>query len=122
MRSPMRFSSSCRPASVAQFMKQFVERGLDKSGIKLIATGDVTDDDILNGMGDAVLGDHHDAPLFGSPRQPGEQGVRRGVQEAANNGLRPNFMAVGGYDGMHLIYDGAQEDQWRGGARRSSMR
>ena len=23
----------------------------------------------------------------------------------ANNGLRPNFMAVGGYDGMHLIYE-----------------
>lgn len=28
----------------AAFMKQFSERGLDKSGIKLIATGDVTDD------------------------------------------------------------------------------
>ena len=40
----------------AQFMKQFVERGLDKSGIKLIATGDVTDDDQLNGMGDVALG------------------------------------------------------------------
>ena len=23
----------------------------------------------------------------------------------ANNGLRPNFMSVGGYDGMHLIYE-----------------
>ena len=23
----------------------------------------------------------------------------------ANNGLRPNFMAVSGYDGMHLIYE-----------------
>jgi len=23
----------------------------------------------------------------------------------ANDGLRPNFMAVAGYDGMHLIYD-----------------
>src|SRR6188472_2118267 len=40
----------------AQFVKQFVERGLDKSGIKLIATGDVTDDDQLNGMGDVVVG------------------------------------------------------------------
>src|SRR3569833_2677789 len=46
----------------AQFVKQFVERGLDKSGVKLIATGDVTDDDQLNGMGDAVVGEltaHH---------------------------------------------------------------
>ena len=36
----------------AIFMKQFVERGLDKSGVKLIGTGDVTDDDLL-----AVIGD-----------------------------------------------------------------
>ena len=49
-------------------MKQFTERGLDKAGIKLIGPGDVTDDDLLNGMGDAVIGvvtahlysaDHH---------------------------------------------------------------
>ena len=40
----------------AQFMKQFGERGLDKAGIKLIATGDVTDDDQLNDMGDVALG------------------------------------------------------------------
>src|ERR1700756_5983068 len=38
------------------FVKHFVERGLDKSGVKLIATGDVTDDDQLNGMGEAVVG------------------------------------------------------------------
>ena len=38
------------------FMKQFAERGLDKSGIRLIGTGDVTDDDILNDMGDVALG------------------------------------------------------------------
>jgi branched-chain amino acid transport system substrate-binding protein len=40
----------------AQFMKQFGERGLDKAGIRLIATGDVTDDDQLNDMGDVALG------------------------------------------------------------------
>src|SRR5256712_11336450 len=38
------------------FAKQFAERGLDKAGIKLIGPGDVTDDDLLNGMGDAVIG------------------------------------------------------------------
>src|SRR5215831_6939930 len=40
----------------AIFVRQFVERGLDKAGIKIIGPGDVTDDDILNGMGDAVIG------------------------------------------------------------------
>ena len=46
----------------APFMKQFAERGLDKAGIRLIATGDVTDDDQLNDMGDVALGvvnSHH---------------------------------------------------------------
>src|SRR3954464_8219325 len=38
------------------FMKQYAERGLDKAGIKVIGPGDVTDDDLLNNMGDAVLG------------------------------------------------------------------
>ncbi|WP_275428432.1 hypothetical protein, partial [Enterobacter cloacae] len=45
-----------------QFVKQFIERGLDKAGVKLIGTGDVTDDDLLNDMGDAILGvvtSHH---------------------------------------------------------------
>ena len=38
------------------FMKQFSERGLDRSGIKIIGPGDVMDDELLNGMGDAALG------------------------------------------------------------------
>ena len=54
----------------AQFMKQFGERGLDKAGIRLIATGDVTDDDLLNDMGDVAVGvvnahlysAHHNSP------------------------------------------------------------
>ena len=38
------------------FVKQFVERGLDKAGIKIIGPGDVTDDDQIKGMGDTVIG------------------------------------------------------------------
>ncbi len=87
----------------AQFVKQFVERGLDKSGIKLIATGDVTDDDQLNGMGDVVMGviNAHNY----SANHPSD--LNKKYVEAfkkANGGLRPNFMSVGGYDGMALIY------------------
>ena len=88
----------------AQFVKQFIERGLDKSGMKLIATGDVTDDDQLNGMGDAVVGvinahnysANHDSALNKTYVE---------AFKKANGGLRPNFMSVGGYDGMHLIYE-----------------
>ncbi|MBX6317967.1 ABC transporter substrate-binding protein [Pigmentiphaga sp.] len=85
------------------FMKQFAERGLDKAGIKLIGTGDVTDDDILNDMGNVALGVvtsmHYSAALD----NPANKSYVAGMAKA-NNGLRPNFHSVGGYDGMHLIY------------------
>jgi branched-chain amino acid transport system substrate-binding protein len=98
----------------AQFMKQFVERGLDKGGIKLIATGDVTDDDILNGMGDVALGTittHYYSAAHDSP----ENKAFVDAFKKANNGMRPNFMAVGGYDGMHLVYEGLKKTNGAGG-------
>jgi branched-chain amino acid transport system substrate-binding protein len=98
----------------AQFMKQFVERGLDKSGVKLIGTGDVTDDDILNGMGEVALGaisSHHYSAAHESP----ENKAFVDAFKKANNNMRPNFMAVGGYDGMHLIYEGLKKAQGAGG-------
>jgi branched-chain amino acid transport system substrate-binding protein len=85
-------------------VKQFVERGLDKSGIKLIGTGDLTDDDLLPGMGDAVIGTVT-AHMY-SAAHPSEK--NKAFVEAfkkANNGMRPNFMAVGAYDGIHLAYE-----------------
>ena len=87
----------------AIFMKQFVERGLDKSGVKLIGTGDVTDDDLLAVIGDSALGavtTHHYSAAHDSP----ENKAFVAAFEAANGGLRPNFMAVGAYDGMALVY------------------
>ena len=79
----------------AIFMKQFAERGLDKSGIKLIGTGDVTDDDLLAEIGDPALGavtTHHYSAAHDSP----ENKAFVEAFEKANNGMRPNFMAVGG--------------------------
>ena len=35
--------------------------------------------------------------------------------QKANKNMRPNFMAVGGYDGMRVIYEGAQGHQGQGG-------
>ncbi len=87
----------------AVFAKQYVERGMDKSGIKLIATGDVTDDDVLNNMGDAVLGVVTAMPYSAAhPSEMNKQYVA--AFKAANNGMRPNFMSVFGYDGMHAVY------------------
>jgi branched-chain amino acid transport system substrate-binding protein len=91
----------------AALMKQFSERGMDKAGIKLIGTGDITDDDILNSMGDVAHGvvtSHHYSASHNSPLN------KKFVAafEKANAGLRPNFMAVGGYDGMRVIYEAAK--------------
>jgi branched-chain amino acid transport system substrate-binding protein len=88
----------------AQFVKQFVERGLDKSGIKLIATGDVTDDDQLNGMGDVVIGVINTHNYSAAHDSAANKAFVEAFKKA-NAGMRPNFMAVGGWDGMHLIYE-----------------
>src|SRR3984957_3936339 len=88
----------------AIFVRQFLERGLDKAGIKIIGPGDVTDDDVLNGMGDAVIGTvtaHFYSADHGSPANK----AYVAAVEKADNNMRPNFMSVGGYDGMHLIYE-----------------
>jgi branched-chain amino acid transport system substrate-binding protein len=88
----------------APFVKQFLERGLDKAGIKIIGPGDVTDDDVLNGMGDQVLGTVT-AHFYSADHNSPANKAYVTAFEKANNGMRPNFMAIGGYDGMHLMYE-----------------
>jgi branched-chain amino acid transport system substrate-binding protein len=87
----------------ATFMKQFAERGLDKAGIRLIGPGDVTDDDLLPQMGDAVLG-VVTAHMYSADHPSAKNKAYVAAFTKANN-FRPNFMSVGGYDGMHLIYE-----------------
>src|SRR5947208_11157569 len=85
------------------FMKQYAERGLDKAGIKVIGPGDVTDDDLLNNMGDAVLGTVT-AHLY-SAAHPSAMNKDFVAAYKKAYGNRPGFMAVSGYDGIHLIYE-----------------
>lgn len=88
----------------AIFTKQYVERGLDKSGIRLIATGDLTDDDILAKYGDSVLGVITAGP-YSAAHPSAKNKAYVTAFGKANAGMRPNFMSVGGYDGMHVIYE-----------------
>ena len=85
------------------FMKQYAERGLDKAGIKLIGPGDVTDDDLLPGMGDVAIGTVT-AHMYSADHPSEKNKAYVAAFEKANN-FRPNFMSVGGYDGMNLIYE-----------------
>jgi branched-chain amino acid transport system substrate-binding protein len=97
----------------AAFMKQFGERGLDKSGIKLIATGDVTDDDQLNDIGDVALGvvnSHHY-----SAAHPSALNKKFVAAFESANKFRPNFMAVAGYDGMRVITKALEATKGQGG-------
>ena len=84
------------------FMKGFTERGLDKAGIRLISTGDLTDEDVLDAIGDPALGlitSFHYAEAHKSP----ENKAYTEAYYKAYPKDRPNFMSVGGYDGMQLI-------------------
>jgi branched-chain amino acid transport system substrate-binding protein len=90
------------------FVRQFLERGLDKAGIKIIGPGDVTDDDVLNRMGDQVIGTVT-AHYYSAYHQSAMNKDYAAAISKANNNMRPNFMSVGGYDGMHLIYEALEK-------------
>jgi branched-chain amino acid transport system substrate-binding protein len=85
------------------FAKQFAERGLGKSGIKIIGPGDLTTDDDLNNMGDQMLGMITAGPYSAAHKSELNKTYVSSILKA--NNFRPDFVAVGGYDGMHLIYE-----------------
>ena len=85
------------------FMKAFEERGLAKEGIQVIGPGDVTDDDVLNAIGEPVVGvitSHHYSAAHDSPEN---KAFVKAFGEVQKDLKRPNFMGVGGYDGMAAI-------------------
>ena len=89
-------------------MKQFEDRGLKQAGIRLIGTGDVTDDDLLESMGAPAVGIITSFHYSAAHDSPENKAYVDGFMKA-NNGMRPNFHSVGGYDGMHLIYEAVKK-------------
>jgi branched-chain amino acid transport system substrate-binding protein len=85
------------------FAKQFLERGMDRSAIRIIGPGDITDDDELPGMTDAMLGivtaHHYSAVHDSAPNKAYVADFEKAY------GKRPNFISVGAYDAMHLIFE-----------------
>ncbi|CAM5534287.1 ABC transporter substrate-binding protein [Eoetvoesiella caeni] len=84
------------------FLKGYKERGLDTAGIRLISTGDLTDEDVIDAMGQAAVGvvtsmhyaEAHDSAL--------NKAYTDSYYKAYPK-KRPNFMSMAGYDGMHLV-------------------
>jgi branched-chain amino acid transport system substrate-binding protein len=90
-------------AQPAALGKAFAERGIDAKKVKIIGTGEVGDEASLKGMGDAGLGIitvwHYD---WNDPSNMNKEFVKAYNAEFKRN---PDFGAVGGYDGMHVIYE-----------------
>ena len=101
-------------SQAAVFMKQFAERGMAKAGIRLLGPGDITDDDVLADMGDAALGvitsHHYSAAHPSAMNRKFVDGIMK-----ANKGMRPSFMAVGGYDGMRVVMEALKVTKGAGG-------
>ena len=91
-----------------RMLRQFVELGLNDAGVKLIGTGDITDDAILNQIGDPVLGvittlQYSDAHPSATNKAFVESFKR------VSNGVRPDHIGVAAYDGMHLLFDALEK-------------
>ena len=89
-----------QPAAIG---KAFAERGLDPAKIKIMSTGEAVDEQAIKAMGDVSLGRlsawHYDYNL---KTKNNAAFVKAFNDEFKRN---PDFFAVGGYDGMHLIYE-----------------
>jgi branched-chain amino acid transport system substrate-binding protein len=88
------------------FVKEFNDRGLAQAGIRLIATGDITDDHVLDAMGDPVLG-MITAFHYSAAHESPENTAFLKAYAAANDAKlgKPNFMTAAGYDTMAVIYE-----------------
>jgi len=86
------------------FMKGYRERGLAAAGIKVIATGDLTDDHVLPAMGDNTLGVITTFHYSAAHKSPENDAFLKSFAATNPQGGRPNFMAVAAYDGMNAIY------------------
>jgi branched-chain amino acid transport system substrate-binding protein len=88
----------------AAIMKTLLERGVTPDKVKILGSGELTDDSALKGASDAALGVltayHYD---YSHKSGLNEKFVKAFREE--NKGINPNLLAVGGYDGMHLIYE-----------------
>jgi branched-chain amino acid transport system substrate-binding protein len=91
------------------FMKGVQERGLPQAGIKMIATGDVTDDQVLDAMGDVALGMITSFHYSAAHDSPENKKFLKACEEVDAGIGRPNFMAVAAFDGMAAIFEVAKK-------------
>lgn len=91
-------------AQPAAFTKALAERGMDSKSVKLLGQGEITmDDNALKNMGDAGLGIitvfHYG---WEHKSKMNEDFVKAYNADFKRN---PDVFSIGGWDGMHLIYE-----------------
>ena len=84
------------------FMKGFAERDLAKNGIRIVATGDLTEEDVLDAVGDNALGIVTSLQYSEVHNSPENKAYTQAYRKAYPKD-RPNYMSVSGFDGMQLI-------------------
>src|SRR5437870_5423669 len=90
-------------AQPAALGKALAERGIDPGKTKILGSGETTSEQALKGMGDAGLGMisawHYD--------YKGDAPLNVEFVKVFNemHGRNPDFFSIGGYDGMHAIYE-----------------
>lgn len=90
-------------------LKSYRERGLDAAGIKLIGVGNMTDDNTLPAMGDAAIGVITSFHYSLAHKSPENAAFVAAFTETNPRAGRPDYLAVGGYDGMAAIYEVARK-------------
>ncbi len=86
------------------FLKAYRDAGLGDMGVKILATGDLTNESVLNNLGDPALGmittfdysEVHDSAF--------NHDFVKAFYAAAREGTRPDFTAAAAWDVINAIY------------------
>jgi branched-chain amino acid transport system substrate-binding protein len=83
--------------------KAFADRGVDPNKVKIMSSGEAVDETAIKSQGELAIGrlsaQHYD---FNHQSPKNQAFVKAYNAEFKRN---PDFFSVGGYDGMHLIYE-----------------
>ena len=90
-----------QPAAIG---KALVDRGLAPPDTKIFAQGELTHPEALQSMGETARGIITTFHYTLERDDPLNKEYVEGYT-AANNGREPDLFSIGGYDGMHLIYE-----------------
>src|ERR1041385_5958105 len=91
-------------AQPAALGKAFAERGIDLNKTRVLGSGETVAEAALKSMGDTALDIitawHYD---YMSKSPLNQQFVKQ--YQVVSGGRNPDFFSIGGYDGMHAIYE-----------------